>query len=85
MSCSGWGHVTTCYRNGKTKSKLGCPTQDLIDIIYKLKLFDRVAYTRLLAEESPAVNYRLNKIEYGAEFGWVNPGNKRRRLDTDLE
>ena len=46
MSCSGWGHVTTCYRHGKVKSKLGCPTQDVIDTIYKLKLVDRVEYTR---------------------------------------
>jgi hypothetical protein len=25
-SCSGWGHKTTCYRAGKNKQKLGCPT-----------------------------------------------------------
>jgi hypothetical protein len=25
-SCSGWGHTTTCYRAGKNKQKLGCPT-----------------------------------------------------------
>ncbi len=48
-SCSGWGHVTTCYRNGKNKHKDGCPTQDLLDIIYKLKLFNRVEYIQLLA------------------------------------
>lgn len=48
LSCSGWGHTTTCYRRGKNKDKLGCPTQDLVDVIVKLKLVDRAKYTKAL-------------------------------------
>lgn len=86
MSCSGWGHVTTCYRNGKVKSKLGCPTQDLIDTIYKLRLVDRLAYTQELNLLNPGVAFKLNKIKYNTEdqLGWVNPGTKRQRTDAGI-
>ena len=45
FSCSGWGHTKTCYR--KTKNKLnnkkagGCPTNDLIDSLYKIGAIDK--------------------------------------------
>lgn len=45
FSCSGWGHTKTCFR--KTKNKLdnkkagGCPSNDLIDTVYKIKAIDK--------------------------------------------
>jgi hypothetical protein len=47
FSCSGWGHTKTCYR--KTKDKLekkagGCPTNDLIDAVYKIGAINKVEW-----------------------------------------
>jgi hypothetical protein len=37
-SCSGFGHVTTCWRKSKGGRNKGCPTHDLIDDLYKTSI-----------------------------------------------
>jgi hypothetical protein len=42
--CSGFGHVATDYRNGAANEKRFCPTGELMDILVKYCLTNKITY-----------------------------------------
>lgn len=88
-SCSGWGHLPTCWRKSKKRvqSKLGCPTQDLIDQIYRHGI-NKIKYATLKVDVLPQVQKvpklfpPLTVVNNDGVVSYTTKSLKRKRTDA---